>query len=123
MARSRGGQFDTIFDDFLKGVFQDASGGHFFEILIDFRSKWGAHWGPIGGAKWCNEPPNLEKGASLVPKGVPRAPQSPPGPLEASPEVDFGVILERFWRYFGSIWGGFSLHFSMLENHFPRSKP
>ena len=106
MARSRGGQFDTMFDDFLRGVFQDASGGHFFKTLIDFRSKWGAHWGPIGGANWCNEPPNLEKGASLVPKGVPRAPQSPPGPLEASPEVDFGVIWERFWRYVGLLWEG-----------------
>ena len=103
MARSRGGQFDTIFDDFLRGVFQDASGGHFFEILIDFRSKWGAHWGPIGGAKWCNEPPDLEKGASLVPKGVPRAFKSPPGPPKASPEVDFGVILEVFWLDLGRI--------------------
>ena len=74
----------------------------------------GAHWEPIGEAKWCNEPPNLEKGASLVPEGVPRAPQSPPGPPKALPEVDLGVILERFGRYLGLIWEAFSLNFSML---------
>ena len=78
---------------------------------------------PIGEAKWCNEPPDLEKGASLAPEGVPRGLQSSPGPPKASPEVDFGVILERFWKYVGLIWGGFSLHVLLLENHFPRGIP
>ena len=99
MARSRGCQFDTIFDDFLRGVFQDASGGDFFKMFDDLRSKWEVHWEPIGGAKWCNEPPNLEKGASLVPEGVPRGPQSPPGPPKAPRGgfgSDFGEMLKAF---------------------------
>ena len=92
-SRSRGGQFDTVFGDFLKNVFQDASGGYFFKIFADFGSKWGAHLEPIGEAKWCNEPPDLDKGASLVPEGVPRGPGAPQDPRKPPPpEVDFGVI-------------------------------
>ena len=75
---------------------------------------------PIGGANWCNGPPNLKKGAFLVPAGVPRGPQSPPGPPKASPEMDFGVIWKRFGRYFGLIWEGCSLRFSMMEKSFPK---
>ena len=49
MARSRGGQCGFIFDDFLRGVFQEASGGVFFEILHDFGAQWWVHWGLVGG--------------------------------------------------------------------------
>ena len=77
------------------------------------RGPLGANW---GGAKWCNEPPNLEKGASLVPEGVPRGPRSPPpGPPKAPPEVDFGVILDEIWEVFWVDLGRISLHFSTLE--------
>ena len=62
---------------------------HFFEISLDFSSHWGTLLEPIVKAKWCNEPPHLEKKASLVPEGVPRGPQSSPGPTpppEKSPQ-------------------------------------
>ena len=71
---------------------------------------------PIGEAKRCNEPPDLDKGASLVPEGVPRGPQSLPGP----PKAPQRWMLERFGRYFGLIWEGFLLQFSMLEKSFPK---
>ena len=48
MARSRGGQCGFIFDDFLRGVFQEASGGVFFEILCEFGDQWVVYWGLVG---------------------------------------------------------------------------
>ena len=44
----RGGQFGRLFNVFSRGVFQEASGGVFFEILCDFGAQWGIHWEPCG---------------------------------------------------------------------------
>ena len=54
-SRSQGGQFGMFFGIFLRGVFQEASGGVFFEMLVDFRAHWGVYWEPCGamwGSKW-----------------------------------------------------------------------
>ena len=52
MARSRGGQCGFIFDDFLRGVFQEASGGFFFlrfcAILVANGWSIGGLVGPFG---------------------------------------------------------------------------
>ena len=40
-----------FFGVFLRGVFQEASGGVFLEILTDSRAQWGVQWGPCG-ATW-----------------------------------------------------------------------
>ena len=43
-----------FFGVFLRGVFQEASGGVFFEILSDFGAQWGSIGGivgPFGGSK------------------------------------------------------------------------
>ena len=43
-----GDQFGRFFGVFLRGAFQEASGGVFFRILVDSWAQWGVHWGPCG---------------------------------------------------------------------------
>ena len=64
---------------------------------------FGANW----GGKMVQRTTESEKdglpGARRGPKGCPEPPRTPQSP----PEVDFGVIVERFEMYFVVIWEGF----------------
>ena len=92
MARSRGGQFDTVFDDLLKVFSKTPPELTFFRFL----SILGPNGGPFGAHFGCNERSCVTFLHTVGPKGPPEAPRTPQSP---TPDVDFGMI----WKDVGGI--------------------